>query len=322
LAGNFLIETESLTKRFGVRMAVEGLNLLVQEGEVLGFLGPNGAGKTTTTRMLAGMIAPSAGQARVCGLDPAKEPERLHERIGLLTESPGFYEWMSARDNLLFFARFYPGPAQERTDRALRSIGLWERRSDRVGSFSKGMKQRLAMARALLHEPPLLFLDEPTAGLDPEAAHDVRDMIRSLQREGRTFFLCTHNLEEAEELCDRIALFKTRLIALDTPVALRDRLFKRTLRVDLASANPNLLEVVLRLPSVQDAKMEGKRLELRLTDFESDRPALVAALVEAGGRIESVFEETHSLEEVYLALLRGEPDRQETASSGRKVGKR
>lgn len=309
MAPDWAIETVGLRKAFGSRLAVEDLTLQVPRGEVLAFLGPNGAGKTTTTRMLAGMIAPSGGQATVYSMDVNRQPELLHERIGLLTETPGFYEWMSAHDNLLFFARFYPIPAQESVDRLLRSMGLWDRRNDRVGSFSKGMKQRLALARALLHAPEVLFLDEPTAGLDPEAARDVRALIGQLQEEGRTIFLCSHNLEEAEELADRIALFRTRLVALDSPAALRARLFQRTLLVELENPSLTLLEAAQRVSGVQDVRLEGNRLTVHLLDFERDRPLLVSALVEEGAAIRSVFEEEHSLEEIYLSLLADEPNK-------------
>jgi ABC-2 type transport system ATP-binding protein len=309
MTSDWAIETVGLRKAFGPRLAVEDLTLQVPRGEVLAFLGPNGAGKTTTIRMLTGMIAPSGGRATVCGLEVDRQPELLHESIGLLTETPGFYEWMSARDNLLFFARFYPIPAQESVDRQLQRMGLWDRRSNRVGTFSKGMKQRLALARALLHAPEALFLDEPTAGLDPEAARDVRALIRQLKEEGRTIFLCSHNLEEAEECSDRIALFRTRLVALDTPAALRAQLFRRTLLVELENPSLSLLEAARRLPGVQDVALEGNRLTVHLLDFERDRSLLVSALVEEGAAIRSVFEEQHSLEEIYLSLLADEPDK-------------
>jgi len=317
---DWAIETVGLRKVFGTRLAVEDLSLQVSKGEVLAFLGPNGAGKTTTIRILAGMIAPSGGRAIVCGLEVDRQPELLHESIGLLTETPGFYEWMSARNNLLFFARFYPIFAQESVDRLLRSMGLWDRRNDRVGSFSKGMKQRLAFARALLHAPDVLFLDEPTAGLDPEAAREVRALIGQLKDEGRTIFLCSHNLEEAEGLADRIALFRTRLVALDTPAALRARLFQRTLLVELDNPSLTLMEAARRLPGVQDLVLEGNHLSVHFSDFERDRPLLVSALVEEGAAIRSVFEEQHSLEEIYLSLLADEPEKPAmvVAKEGRK----
>jgi ABC-2 type transport system ATP-binding protein len=219
-----LIEALELTKRFGERTAVEGLTLRVEEGEILGLLGPNGAGKTTTIRMLTGIIAPTSGYAVVAGLRTDREVEELHEHIGLLPEAPGFYERLSARRNLEYFAGFYSNlQVSAQVDKYLKLMGLWERRDGKVGTFSKGMKQRLALARALLHEPKVLFLDEPTAGLDPEAAREVRELILKLREEGRTILLSTHNLVEAEELCDRIAVLRTRMVALDTPEGRRSQ---------------------------------------------------------------------------------------------------
>jgi len=302
-----MIETSGLTKSFGPLVAVEDLSLQVEQGQVLGFLGPNGAGKTTTVRMLSGMIAPTGGQATVAGMRCDQDVERLHEVIGLLTETPGFYERLSARRNLLFFARFYPGvDADAQADRYLQVMGLWERRNDPVGEFSRGMKQRLALARALLHEPQVLFLDEPTAGLDPEAAREVRQLIVRLKEEGRTIFLCTHNLEEAEALCHRIAVFRTSLIALDTPANLRSRLFQRQVVVELEALDPCIVEAVRALDFVRRVEQDGATLAVELTDFDRHRPALVERIVGAGGRVRSVFEKAHSLEEVYLTLLHEE----------------
>jgi len=305
-----VIETHELTKKFGGIVAVDGLNLEVAEGEVLGYLGPNGAGKTTTIRMLAGIIAPTSGYAVVAGLRPDREPERLHEVIGLLTESPGFYERLSARRNLEYFAGFYPGvDVYKRVGEYLKLMGLWERRADRVGTFSKGMKQRLALARALLHQPEVLFLDEPTAGLDPEAAQEVRGIIDRLGREGHTIFLSTHNLTEAEQLCRRIAVIRTRLVALDTPDGLRRRLFRRQIVVQLEAAADAVVAAVRALPCVTGVSRDGNGLLVELTDPEKNRPELVKGIVEAGGRIMEVTEKRHSLEDVYLNLVRdgGEP---------------
>jgi ABC-2 type transport system ATP-binding protein len=304
-----VIEAQGLTKRFGERTAVEDLHLSVEEGEVLGFLGPNGAGKTTTIRMLVGIIAPTSGYAEVAGVRPDREPERLHEAVGLLTESPGFYDRLSAERNLDYYARFYSGiEATPQVDKYLRFMGLWERRHDRVGTFSKGMKQRLALARALLHEPRVIFLDEPTAGLDPEAAREVREMIQALSREGRTIFLSTHNLAEAELLCQRIAVIRTELLALDTPQNLRQRLFKRRVAVQLEAVETPMMEIVERLPFVEKLTRDGNQLLVELADPEKNRPDLVKCVVDAGGRVMAVSEERHSLEQVYLTLISEEAD--------------
>jgi ABC-2 type transport system ATP-binding protein len=302
-----IIETYGLSKDFGNRVAVDDLTLKVEQGEVLGFLGPNGAGKTTTIRMLAGMIAPTRGYATVAGLRTDKDVERVHEHIGLLTETPGFYNRLSAQRNLEFFAGFYPAvDSLAAIEKYLEKMGLRERRNDRVGTFSKGMKQRLALTRAMLHEPDVLFLDEPTAGLDPEAAGEVRGLIRRLSQEGRTIFLSTHNLNEAEQLCHRIGVIHTRLLALDTAEQLRRRFFRRQIIVRLETRDARVLEMVKKLSFVQDLQEEGSQLILELTDSEHNRPELVKAIVEAGGRVITVIEKQYPLEDVYLKLIREE----------------
>lgn len=302
-----IIETFELSRHFGKTAAVEDLTLEVEAGEVLGFLGPNGAGKTTTIRMLAGMIAPTKGYAVVAGHRTERNVEQLHEVIGMLTQTPGLYDRLSARRNLEYFASFYPSiESQSQVEKYLRLIGLWERRSDKVGTFSKGMKQRLALARALVHEPKVLFLDEPTAGLDPEAAGEVRQLIRTLREEGRTIFLSTHNLNEAEMICNRIAVLHSRLLALDTPAQLRRRFFRRQIVVQLEASDAEVTEAVRKLHFVQGVREEGSQLILELTDSEGNRPELVKAIVEAGGRVISVSEKQYPLEEVYLRLVREE----------------
>lgn len=304
-----VIETSKLTKKFGDLIAVDKLTLSVNKGEVLSFLGPNGAGKTTTIRMLAGVIAPTSGEARVAGILLNKELEGLHECIGLLTENPGFYERLTAAENLNFFARFYSGiDVNAQVSKYFALMGLTDRANDKVGRYSKGMKQRLALARAMLHEPRILFLDEPTAGLDPEAAREVRELIRQLKSQGRTIFLCTHNLEEAEELSDRIALFNTRLIALDKSKNLRRRLFDREVVVELETLNERILKSVRMLAYVKDAVEKSGKLAVKLLDFDKNRPLLIEAIVKAGGKVKSFYEAEHSLEEVYLSLMEESKD--------------
>jgi ABC-2 type transport system ATP-binding protein len=305
-----MIQARELTRRFGSRVAVEGLTFEARPGEILGLLGPNGAGKTTTIRMLAGIIAPSFGSASVLGIDPSRSPERVHGRIGLLTESPGFYERLSARRNLAYFAGFYEGLDLDRVvDEQLDAMGLLERAGDKVGTYSKGMKQRLALARTLLHSPDVLFLDEPTAGLDPEAARDLRSLIERLKGEGRTILLSTHNLSEAEALCDRIAVFRTRLVALDTPAALRERQFAPLLRVRIGNLTDERLQAIDAEPNVREARRDPgdpSALLVRLERADRDRPALVARLVELGAEILEVRQEERTLEDVYLSLVREE----------------
>lgn len=303
-----MIRADHLTRRFGKRTAVEDLTFEARPGEILGLLGPNGAGKTTTIRMLAGIIAPTSGTAAVAGIDPARNPEQVHERIGLLTETPGFYERLSATRNLAYFAGFYPGLDGPKSVRAsLRTMGLLDRANDKVGTFSKGMKQRLALARTLLHEPEVLFLDEPTAGLDPEAAKNLRVLILRLKGEGRTILLSTHNLSEAEALCDRIAVFQTRLVAIDTGQALRERQFVPLVRVRINNLTDELVAAVSQETFVSEASRKPEDLStliVRLRDIDRDRPLLVSRLVALGAEVLEVREDERSLEDVYLSLVR------------------
>lgn len=302
-----IIEAHDISKKFGNITAVEDLNLEVDEGEVLGFLGPNGAGKTTTIRILAGIIAPTSGYAVIAGQRTDGEIDRLHEGIGLLTETPGFYEKLSARRNLEYFAGFYSNiDVESQVEKYLKLMGLWERRQSRVGTFSKGMKQRLALARALLHEPKVLFLDEPTAGLDPEAAQEVRELVKRLSNEGHTVFLSTHNLTEAEQLCHRIAVIRTKLLVIDTASNLRHRFFRREVIIRLVSPSITVADAVRKLAFVEDVKEEDSQLILRLIEPDKNRPELVKAVVDAGGRILEVSERDHPLEEIYLKLIREE----------------
>jgi ABC-2 type transport system ATP-binding protein len=302
-----MIETRELTRRFGDVLAVDRLTLTVRPGEIFGFLGPNGAGKTTTIRMLAALIEPTSGEATVAGHRLGKDDSRLRSKVGFLTETPGLYDRLSAEANLVYFAHLYdvedvPG----RVEHYLRWLGLWDQRFEPAGTLSKGMRQKLAIARALLHDPPILFLDEPTSALDPEAAHLVRDFVAGLRREGRTIVLCTHNLDEADRLCDRVAVFKQRLLALDAPATLRSQLFGRTVVFHLRQALPQHMAALRRLPSASDVRLVDGRLLATVRDPEAENPALVRALVEAGAEIQFVGELRQTLEDVYLRLVKGE----------------
>ncbi len=215
------IEVEHLTRDFHGLRAVDDISFTVAPGEILGFLGPNGAGKTTTIRMLTGQLRPTAGVARVMGCDVLTQRDALKPHIGVVFEIPNLYERLSARDNLLFTARLYGAP-QARVDAVLEQVGLAQRAQERVRQYSSGMKQRLLIARALLHQPRVLFLDEPTRGLDPNVARDIRAFVAGLAREGVTVFLTTHDMEEADRLSDRVAiLHRGRIVALDTPTRLK-----------------------------------------------------------------------------------------------------
>ncbi|HOT92585.1 MAG TPA: ABC transporter ATP-binding protein [Anaerolineae bacterium] len=299
-----MIHTENLTKKFGDRTAVEALTLDVREGEVFGFLGPNGAGKTTTVRMLTTLIGPTAGTATVNNYRVGRDDIAIRRCVGILTETPGMYDRLSAEKNLTIFARLYEvADVKGQVEKYLRLLGLWDRRTDLVGNFSKGMKQKLAICRALLHEPAVVFLDEPTAGLDPEAARLVRDFIEEIKAQGRTIFLCTHNLDEADRLCDRIGVMKQRLITVDTPTNLRQRLYGRKVVFHLRVADDALLTRVRALPFIKDAQRVDNKLVVGLDDPETHNPILVRLLVEAGADIQFVGELRHSLEDVYLSLI-------------------
>lgn len=300
-----MITTENLTKQFGAITAVDRLTLEVCEGEVFGFLGPNGAGKTTTIRMLTSLIAPSSGTAQVAGFKVGEQDTDIRRSVGILTESPGMYDNLSAEFNLRIYANLYEvKDVAGQVEKYLRMLGLWDRRHDEAGTFSKGMKQKLAIARALLHEPRLLFLDEPTSGLDPESARLVRDFISDLRKQGRTIFLCTHNLDEADRLCDRIGVFKTRLLVVDSPNQLRAKLFGRKVVFHLKEAGDGLAALLSRHEHVQEARAIDNKLVVTIDEPESYNPELVRLLVGAGAEIQFVGELRRSLEDVYLQLMK------------------
>lgn len=307
----YAIRTEGLSKQFTinarektVNLAVSDLNLTVEQGEVFGFLGPNGAGKTTTVRLLCALIAPSQGRAWVAGHEVGRKNDVIRASVGILTETPGLYDRLDAVTNLAFFAKLYGvADVQGQVTKYLKTLGLWERRNETVGSFSKGMRQKLAIARALLHEPPLLFLDEPTSGLDPDAARIVRESIEALRSKGRTIFLCTHNLDEADRLCDRIGVIKQRLICVDTPMRLRTSLYGSGIHVRLHAVAPEHIATVQALPFVQEVHQTECSLLIKLDEPKTNNPELVRALVYAGADIQFVEEAQHSLESVYFDLM-------------------
>jgi ABC-2 type transport system ATP-binding protein len=302
-----VIRTEKLTKRFGAITAVDGLDLEVREGEVFGFLGPNGAGKTTTLRLLCALIAPTSGTAEVAGHRLGVDDPEIRASVGILTEQPGLYERQSAVENLVFFATLYGldrTTAAKQAEHFLKLMGLWERRGEPVATFSRGMKQKMAIARAALHEPRILFLDEPTTGLDPDAAKTVREFIVALRGEGRTVFLCTHNLDEADRLCDRIAFFRRSIIRIDTPDKLRAELYGRATEIRLVpSPRPEDLERVRGVEGVREAWLENGSIVVSADDPLGTNPDLVRALVEGGARIAYVVERKAHLEDVYLKIV-------------------
>jgi ABC-2 type transport system ATP-binding protein len=288
---------------------VENVTLNVNEGEIFGFLGPNGAGKTTTIRMLTCLIGETSGTAKIGGLDTRSNSDRRKIRriVGLLPENVGLYEGMSAYKNLDYYGRFYKlteVKRRERIEYLLRMLGLWDKRDVTAGTFSKGMKQKLAIARALIHDPKVLFLDEPTANLDPEASKSVRDFIIELKKEKRTIFLNTHMLDEADRICDRVGILKTKLVALGTPEELRESLFARITIVQLDTVSDAIVSAVRKLGIGKIEVADDGRLFVSVKNPDEENPEIVHAIDRAGGRIRSVYQSNPTLEDVYLKLVK------------------
>jgi ABC-2 type transport system ATP-binding protein len=293
-----------LSRRFGDRIALEDVSFTLESGEIFALLGPNGAGKTTTLRILAGLIAPSAGSVAIDGqpMGPRSAPQ-LRARIGFLTEAPGLWDRLTVRDNLLIYARLYglqsPGTA---VDDALERFDIRDRGADRAAQLSKGLKQRVALARSLLHDPRIAMLDEPTSGLDPASAREVRDLILGLRAQGRTVLLCTHNLDEVERVADRVAVLSRRLVAIGTPASLRQKLFMPRVRIALTQpAEP--FAARLQTAGITDVRTDGVMMSIGIANTALTTPDVVRRLVEAGAGVESVMREEPPLEEVYLKLL-------------------
>jgi ABC-2 type transport system ATP-binding protein len=305
-----VIEIKDLHRTFGDIRAVDGLTFDIQPGEVFGLLGPNGAGKTTSVRLLNGILPPSGGTVRVFGLNPAEQGEQVRKRTGVLTETSSLYERLSAKENLEFYGTLAEIPEatlEGRVQEMLEFFELESRAGDKVETYSKGMKQRLALARALLHQPPLLFLDEPTSGLDPEAAQQVNTLIESLSHKGQTIILCTHNLTEAERLCDRVVVMNNGCaLALGSLSELSRKLWP-AIWVDVKfweAPTANQLEAAKNFHGVKQAEAETGSLSVRLENKESI-PAFIRHLVDSGASILSVNPRAHSLEDVYFAIQNG-----------------
>ncbi|HUG95153.1 MAG TPA: ABC transporter ATP-binding protein [Pleomorphomonadaceae bacterium] len=311
-----MIAVEGLERRFGIVTALRDVSFTVRAGQIYGLLGPNGAGKTTTVRILAGLIAPSAGRVRVVDLELGRDNPQIRSLTGILTESPGLHDRLTARQNLTYYGRLYgltDTALRTAVDRYLDVVGLTDAADRRVGGYSKGMRQRVAIARALLHEPRVIYLDEPTSALDPEAAKSIRELVATLRDEGRSIVLCTHNLDEAERVCDRIGILNGRLLAEGTPAELRRRGRAAGTRVALDGGPvdaSDLAAMLGSLPFVRNARAEDGDLWVELAEPRRDTPELVRELVTRGARVLAVAEDVASLEQVYLELVgeRGERD--------------
>ena len=308
------IEAFDLVRKFGGFTAVEDLSFSIEEGEIFGILGPNGAGKTTTIRMLAALLSPSSGRAVVGGYDVIEDALKVREIIGILTESPSLYGRLTAIENMEFFAKAYGVTDKSTRDGRIRELldlfQLWDRRDDHVGQYSKGMRQKLAIARALIHSPEILYLDEPTSGLDPKSSKDIRDLMEELtENQHQTILLSTHRLEDAEKLCDRVLIInKGRPITVATPGDLRKRFGSgQEVQVGLTQLDEDLVDMVKKLPSVVNltANNDENLLSVSLGS-EKDTPGLVRALVEYGVGVRYVKPLETSLEEAYLELMEEE----------------
>ena len=307
----YAIRTEHLSCHFGEIKAVDNLSLEVPPGIVFGFLGPNGSGKTTTIRLLLGLLEPKQGQAQVLGFDTREEADFIRERAGALLEHTGLYERLSAEDNLEFYGRVNRMPASERQTRIrelLTHFDLWERRKDRVGNWSRGMKQKLAIARALLHRPAIIFLDEPTAGLDPVAAAALREDIAALvERDGVTVFLNTHNLPEAEKLCAQVGVIrKGLLLTVGEPGQLRSGNDAPSLVITGDGFTQSVLEGLRAHPMVASVSRQNSHLDITLAQ-NADTSTLVSFLLNAGVQVEEVRKHKADLEDVFLKLMEEEP---------------
>jgi ABC-2 type transport system ATP-binding protein len=304
------IRARGLTRQFSSVRALDDLNLEVSAGTVFGFLGPNGAGKTTTIRLLLGLIEPTGGSAEVLGFDTRTQGGEIRARSGALLEHSGLYERLTAEDNLRFYGRVARMPKPEldrRIQELLTHLGLWDRRKEAVVKWSRGMKQKLAIARPLLHRPSLVFLDEPTAGLDPVAAASLRDDLAGLaSRQGATIFLTTHNMAEAEKLCSLVAVIRQgKLLAVGSPAELRARGRGRRTEIAGRGFSETMLDLLRQNGTVSQAVVENGKLLLTLKDGASVAP-LVSLIVHQGGEVEEVRSGQGSLEEVFLTLMEEE----------------
>ena len=295
-----------LCRSFDGVPAVEDLSFDIPEGNLFTLLGPNGAGKTTTVRLLLGLIAPDAGTARIADYELGQTNNALRSVCGLLTETPGFYDRMSAWENLIFFSQLYRIPQtirDQRLEHHLRVMNLWERRHSLVGTFSKGMKQKLAIIRAIFHEPKVIFMDEPTAGLDPEASLMVREMIGRLKGEGRTIVVCTHNLDEAQRLADIVGIINRRLLVCDTLANLQSTGLTNSIEIELGEPLSDQQRAAIKLPFVKSILGKDRRYVIEVENPTINIPHLVRALVDNEAKVYAVRPKTWDLEAIYLQCV-------------------
>lgn len=306
-----LIDVNNLGKKFGDEYAIKNLSFKINSGEIFGLIGPNGAGKTTTIRILCCLISPTEGEAIIGGLNlnDRLNSQKIRKMIGYVPDSVGLYERLSAYENLLFFGKLYDYPKGElpgNIEKYLRLVDLWDQRNKPVGSYSKGMKQKVALARALIHEPQLLILDEPTANLDPESSKNIRDLVMNLKGEGRTILFNTHNLDEAQRICDRIGVLKTTLRAVDTPDNLKDKYGKEKLIQVKLDYVPEKLVDILNTSGYPVLSHDSNNLTIENTHQVDESQNIIELVMKEGVKIRSISEQSSSLEDVYIKLVEGE----------------
>jgi len=307
-----MIKVENLTKKFGDITAVENISFDVGESEIFGFLGPNGAGKTTTIRILATLISPTSGKITIDDRDIKSDSDYVRSIIGLLTESPGMYEKLSAYENLDYYSSFYDIPADRRRsniEKYLKMFDLWDRKDDPAGTFSKGMKQKLTLSRALIHEPKILFLDEPTAGLDPESAHMVRTFIENLKEEKITVFLCTHNLEEASRLSDRVCIINRKIIRIATLSELQNSDKNKRVEIVFKDSAFRYTGLLKEFREIKDIQTDNNRVLALIEKPEITNPLIIKKLIDNGAGIIYFNEIKATLEEIYLDLIKNEEEK-------------
>jgi ABC-2 type transport system ATP-binding protein len=303
-----MIQVENLSKKFGDITAVDNVSFEIKDGSIFGFLGPNGAGKTTTIRMLSTLIKPTSGNVIIDGRELLKNGEYIRSILGILTETPGMYEKISAIENLNFFSGFYgieEIKRKQNIEKFLKMFDLWDRRDDLVSTYSKGMKQKLAIARALIHEPKILYLDEPTAALDPESAFMVRNFIENQKNEKTTVFLCTHNLEEASNLSDVVCIIKNRIIKISTLEDLQRS--KKGKKIEILFNQPagRYTGILEDFTEIINLEVKEDKISFSMENPEKINPAIIKKLVDSGAEIVYFNEIKASLEEIYLDLIKG-----------------
>jgi len=302
-----MIKVENLTKIFGDITALDNISFQIKESEIFSFLGPNGAGKTTTIRILSTLISPTSGKFTINGKDPKEDSSHIRSIIGLLTETPGMYEKISAHDNLKYFSNFYDISEKKRKnniEKYLKMFDLWKRKDALVATYSKGMKQKLAFSRALIHEPKILFLDEPTAALDPESAHMVRNFIESLKKEKITVFLCTHNLEEASNLSDRVCIIKKKIIKIASLTELQTSKKYKNVEIVFKDDSKKFIDIIKPIKEIISISAKQNKINLSLEKPQITNPIIIKKLIENGVEILYFNEITESLEEIYLNLIK------------------